>query len=448
VASRERFFHWELEFPEAFFDSAGAPLEHSGFDAVLGNPPWDTLRRSQEDDQHDASPRLLTRFTRDSGCYHLQSEGHANLYQLFTERALQLLKPAGRFGLLLPSGLFSDHGCVRLRRELLEQCRIDGVLSFDNREAMFPIHRGVRFVLVTGSTGQPMTEVPTISGLHSAAALEDVPDAGPIPGAVMLPVSLIRRFSGETLAMPELRHDHDRRLLAAILFSSGPLGSADGWNCRFGRELNATDDRVHFGTHGLPILEGKQIEPFRVNVEQASARIARATARRLLGSRAAFDRPRLGYREVAASTNRLTLIAAMIPEGTVTTHTIFCLKERLDTDVQWFLCGMFNSFVANYLVRLHGGTHVTASIVSSLPMPRPARDSTAFVRVTTLARALADANDMTDAYIELQALAARLYGCSSADFAHVLDTFPLIERHVRDACRTAFDRLESVGSPC
>src|SRR6185295_8981209 len=136
--------------------------------------------------------------------------------------------------------------------------------------------------------------------------LEDVPDAGPIPGAVMLPVSLIRRFSGETLAMPELRHDHDRRLLAAILFSSGPLGSADGWNCRFGRELNATDDRVHFGTHGLPILEGK-------------------------------------------------LIAAMIPEGNVTTHTIFCLKERLDTDVQWFLCGMFNSFVANYLVRLHGG---------------------------------------------------------------------------------------------
>jgi hypothetical protein len=361
---------------------------------------------------------------------------------LFTERALQLLKPAGRFGLLLPSGLFSDHGCVRLRRELLEHCGIDGVLSFDNREAMFPIHRGVRFVLVTGSTGQSMPEVPTISGLHSAAPLENVPDAGPIPGAVMLPLSLIRRFSGDMLAMPELRHEHDRRLLAAILSSSTPLGSADGWSCRFGRELNATDDRIYFGTHGLPILEGKQIEPFRVNVEQASARISRATARRLLGNRAAFDRPRLGYREVAASTNRLTLIAAMIPAGTVTTHTIFCLKDALDADLQWFLCGMFNSFVANYLVRLHGGTHVTASMVSSLPMPMPARDSTAFVRIAILARALAEPHDTDDAYVELQALAASLYGCGTADFSHVLDTFPLVDSGIRYACHAAFTKLE------
>jgi hypothetical protein len=109
---------------------------------------------------------------------------------------------------------------------------------------------------------------------------------------------------------------------------------------------------------------------------------------------------------------------------------------------------MFNSFVANYLVRLHGGTHVTASVMSSLPMPMPARDSTAFVRATTLARALAAASGSEGDYVELQALAARLYGCTAADFSHVLGTFPLIERGVRDACRTAFDRLESDGSPC
>lgn len=36
VADRRRFFHWALEFPEVFF-------ERSGFDAVIGNPPWNTL---------------------------------------------------------------------------------------------------------------------------------------------------------------------------------------------------------------------------------------------------------------------------------------------------------------------------------------------------------------------------------------------------------------------
>lgn len=38
VARREGFFHWELEFPDVF--GAG----RSGFDAVLGNPPWETAQ--------------------------------------------------------------------------------------------------------------------------------------------------------------------------------------------------------------------------------------------------------------------------------------------------------------------------------------------------------------------------------------------------------------------
>ena len=38
VAARHRFFHWELEFPDVFRE-AGA-----GFDAVVGNPPWDIAK--------------------------------------------------------------------------------------------------------------------------------------------------------------------------------------------------------------------------------------------------------------------------------------------------------------------------------------------------------------------------------------------------------------------
>ena len=38
IAAEMRFFHWELEFPDVF-RAAG-----SGFDAILGNPPWETLQ--------------------------------------------------------------------------------------------------------------------------------------------------------------------------------------------------------------------------------------------------------------------------------------------------------------------------------------------------------------------------------------------------------------------
>ena len=38
VAAEMRFFHWELEFPYVFREKG------SGFDAMLGNPPWDTAK--------------------------------------------------------------------------------------------------------------------------------------------------------------------------------------------------------------------------------------------------------------------------------------------------------------------------------------------------------------------------------------------------------------------
>ena len=43
VATRHRFFHWELEFPDVFRSPA------SGFDAVLGNPPWETMQPSSQE---------------------------------------------------------------------------------------------------------------------------------------------------------------------------------------------------------------------------------------------------------------------------------------------------------------------------------------------------------------------------------------------------------------
>ncbi len=114
AARAHRFFHWELEFPEVFFDPAGRRLSRPGFDAVVGNPPWDMLRadhgsrESRVDDRRIVSSTI--RFTRDSGVYSSQSDGHANRYQLFLERTLDLTRSGGRFGLVLPSGLAADLG--------------------------------------------------------------------------------------------------------------------------------------------------------------------------------------------------------------------------------------------------------------------------------------------------------------------------------------------------
>jgi hypothetical protein len=209
----------------------------------------------------------------------------------------------------------------------------------------------------------------------------------------------------------------------------------------FGRELNATDDRMHFTERGgvdlLPVLEGKLLRPFAVDTDRAERHIAATTARRLLGSRR-FTRPRLAYRDVAAPTNRLTLIAAILPGNVVTTHTLFCLRDAIDASVQQFLCGIFNSFVANYLVRTRVTTHVNVSIVEHLPVPRPSVESSEFRDIVALSTRLSvDASDAA-ASAELQGSVARLYGLTAVDFQHVLETFPLVSATERSAAMRCF----------
>lgn len=43
VARRQRFFHWELEFPDVFTTT------QDGFDALLGNPPWETMQPNSKE---------------------------------------------------------------------------------------------------------------------------------------------------------------------------------------------------------------------------------------------------------------------------------------------------------------------------------------------------------------------------------------------------------------
>jgi hypothetical protein len=180
----------------------------------------------------------------------------------------------------------------------------------------------------------------------------------------------------------------------------------------------------------MPVVEGKHLEPFHAALDAVRYSISAADARRLLRSDR-HARPRLAYRDVAASTNRTTLIAAMLPASCVSTHTVFCLRTRLPLGAQYFLCGLFNSLVVNYLVRLRVTTHVTTATVERLPIPTKEGAPAVFREIGALGRLLSRRFD-PGMFAILNARVAGLYQLSAREFEHVLDTFPLIpieERH-------------------
>ena len=453
VSASRRFFHWMLEFPELYFGSDGEPEPNPGFDAVIGNPPWDMIRAdglldAARDDARSLAREdnaLLKRFIRDAGIYRLQGGGHVNRYQLFVERAMALVKKGGRLGLVLPWGVATDQTSALLRRRLLEHHKVDTLIGFDNRHAIFPIHRSMRFVLCSATAGSQTTQMNCRFGIESPLTLDSLPDGGTNPEfyPITMTSAFVARAGGENLTIPDLRSPIDLKIVDRIAGEFPRLSDAEGWGAKFGRELNATDDRPYFhsGGAGLPVLEGKHIEPFVAHTSWSSQKIARRTAEKLLGCTGSFLRPRLAYRDVASATNRTSLIAAVLPAGVVTTHSLFCLKTFLRSGEQHYLCGMLNSYVANYLVRLVMTTHLGSRTVEELRVPKLAGTSPLFREISDLSEAAArfGANKAGSA-ARVQALAAHAFELSEEEFRHVLSTFPLVPESDRAQALDEFRR--------
>jgi len=441
IAGHHRFLHWHLAFPEVFQDDNGEPRPDAGFDAVIGNPPWDMVRGDSGDAEvrvtRRTEARQLTAFAREAGIYRVESRAHVNRYQLFLERALQLTRPGGRLGFALPSGVVTDPGSSALRRHIFDHADVDTVTGVDNRGGIFPIHRSLRFALLTATVGRPTHQVACCFGVRTAAELDDLDRRSPL----VVTRALMARISGpDDLGIPEIASERDLQILEKIASRVPSLGAADGWNVHFGRELNASDDSAGFvpfdhAGDARPVLEGKQIEPFRAHTSNCRFGWVGKDDARVPG------RSRVAYRDIASATNRLTLIAAIVPPRAVTTHTLFCLKTPLPADAQHVLCALLNSFVANYLVRMRVNTHVTVALVSRLPVPLVHTDDVRFGALSALSRRLASGTgsvEQASEYAELQALVARLYGLTREEFEHVLGTFPLVSADTKQHSLSIF----------
>lgn len=274
VADQQRFFHWEIEFPEVF-DTANGRF---GFDSVLGNPPWETakpqdnefftlfdpayrtygkqegLKRQKEIFTANAAiqdafwsyqegyksqsnfvrnshavenPRLggsthndkWTGLTREGGQllpglltpYAYQGGGDLNLYKLFLELVHATTRRGGRFGMLVPGGIYNDQAAEPLRTLFLRENKLEWIYSILNRRKYFPIDWRYRFCFVIVNRGG-QTET-----FRSAFLVEDIDLwAEHKPPAIIQTPAQIERLSPYTKTMLEVRTPRDLEVLLRI----------------------------------------------------------------------------------------------------------------------------------------------------------------------------------------------------------------------------------------
>jgi hypothetical protein len=108
IARERRFFHWELEFPEVFFNEDGTLRNSPGFDAVIRNPPWGG--------EFDEPAKHYNRLTFAPTIVRM-----VDSFMFFVYRALGLTRSSGYESQIVPSAFLLQGDIKKLRQNLLRR---------------------------------------------------------------------------------------------------------------------------------------------------------------------------------------------------------------------------------------------------------------------------------------------------------------------------------------
>ena len=418
MRTRLRFFHWPLEFPEAFAEG--------GFDCLLGNPPWEriklqeqeffavrseaiakasnaaarraliaalakgdpaerALHRAFEDAKRDAE--ASSQFVRGCGHFPLTAVGDVNTYALFAEAFLRLPKAQGRAGLIVPTGIATDDSTKAFFDEVVGKGRLASLSDFENREGIFPeVHRSYKFALLTLGSDEKAARF-----VFYAGRAEHLADPR---RAFILSSDEIRLINPNTRTCPIFRSSADAELTKRIyartpvLINEAKGAMGNPWGASFMRmiDMNLDADLLLShpkaeieGAETTPLFEAKRIHQFteRWGKDGSAEGLIRYWVQckemeeRLASRR--WSRPWLfAWRDICRSTDERTTIATVLPR-VATSFTIRLLFSETATPAQMAcLLANMNAFVFDFVARAKlGGTHLSDYIVKQLPVLPP-----------------------------------------------------------------------------
>ena len=459
----ERFFNWQVTFPGVWSEWESTGL-NGGFDAVIGNPPWDRMRvepvewfavrrreialaqraadrkrmvaalRTRGDplaaefDNAIDRAEAAARVARTCGDYPLLAFGELNLYALFVERAMALVKTDGMVGLLTPSGIASDKTAARFFKGVATEGRLRALYDFENRRTRYdaqPFFPDVdsRFKFCAFVASPTPTEDPA----KCAFFLQDVSELADRDRRFPLTAEAFACVNPNTGTAPIFRTRRDAELTTAIygrlpvLVDRSSGGEVKAWPVKYTRMFDMSNDSGLFRTRKeleekegaypvggnrfaspsgdwVPLYEGKMVQAFDhraasvvVNPENQHrpAQPEPATPEQhqnadwlpdsqfwVLRSETSFPTAPylLAFKDVTAPTNVRSMIAALIPgSGVGNTLPIVSTDGQAAVDAAIMLAN-FTAIPFDYVARQKiQGQHLNWFIVEQLPVVPPDR---------------------------------------------------------------------------
>lgn len=457
LIAEENFLNWQVTFPGIWSNWEEDELT-GGFHAVIGNPPWDRMKLQQVEWFAERRPEIAmaqrasdrkkmitglekagdplaqdfaraseraeagARMARKGGDYPLLSGGDVNLYSLFVERAMTVVKKEGLIGLIVPSGIASDKTAAKFFKGVATEGRLKALYDFENKKVFFPdVHASFKFCTFVASPSETTDEAKLAFYLHNIAELND-PDR-----CFILSAEDFARVNPNTGTAPIFRSRRDADLTKAI-YAAAPIlvdRSSDeavkAWPVKYATMFHMTNDSEFFRTRAeledqegayplggnlygsasgnwVPLYEGKMVQaydhraasvvvnpdnqsrpaqPFATTIEQHENAAWVPDPQFWVPSAECgwehSDGWVLGFKEITAPTNARTMIAALFPRVGFG-NKVPLLSPLGEDRREWLLCANLNALPFDFAARQKvQGQTLNLFIVEQLPVIQPDR---------------------------------------------------------------------------
>jgi hypothetical protein len=372
-----------------------------------------------------------------------------NLAGLFLERVFAIAGEGGYVAQVLPGVIFNGSFSKDLRMKMLNEARIDSLVTFENKGIFPNIDNRYNFGIVTFENSGSTDTLRGIFQQHDLEILDTLNES-----AVEIPKRVLERYSPESRIFPFITSQDEVEVLDRILsFPSLGKHIEDCWNVIPHRELDRTRDTDRFVEDSkkgdYPVYGGRNFYQFLYNDTVAEwvaspefwsvsedkdpqkSAIHRARERTFNSGnlkRAIYDafdgdetnksqkrfvnnllkdareeplhmgdvlldctKYRIGFRDVARTTDERTLIATVLPKGIPCVNTVQTLRphkpnpseadlrdnplhtayDEMFTDREVFTAvGLLNSIPFDFLIRTKVDSHIVQYKFTESQVPR------------------------------------------------------------------------------
>jgi len=307
--------------------------------------------------------------------------GRNNLFQYFLLRGFDLLFIGGRMGIVVPSSIYTDQGCQPLREMFFNRSRIDFLYCFENRRAIFNIHRSFKFVLFGTQKGGSTDRFKCAFMEHDPELLPKIDDH-----AITMDLALIKELAPQELSIPEINEQRESDILVYLHVGRPNLGSIQkhSWNANIRIEFMSNTDAWRFKGYEkelVPVYTGGTFFQYDPDFSSPYGYMDLVHLQGVYGpATKPWNTYRIVYRDVAASTNERTCISTVIPppNACVEMSRIVMLSdinEELGFALMSLFVGILNSFVLDFILRHIVTSHLSNNIMHRLPIERIAPSS-------------------------------------------------------------------------